>query len=308
MNKTNIISFSLYGDRPIYCIGALANLKLAPTIYPGWKCRFYVDASVPLSCRSEIESNGGELVFVNKSLGPMYGRYWRCFVACDPAVGRFVVRDVDSRLNTREKAAVDQWIESGKTFHLMRDSAYHVNLALGGMWGGLGGVFPQIHELVDGWGQYDKWGQHDSFVSEVLFPLMANDYLCHDDSGNHSDGIPFPKHPPLSGTSHVGEIVDPDWHPTDIWRRAGELSNIIRRQELSLEELRRLAEDLKYGRNELARRNEELRGAVESLNHHSHDTEHRLAQLHHELELLRQSRSFKVTAPLRKLAALFRRP
>jgi len=239
MNKTNVISFSLYGDIPRYCIGALANLELAPVIYPGWQCRFYVDSSVPPSCLKDIESHGGELVWGNKNLGPMYGRYWRCFVACDATVGRFIVRDVDSRLNTREKAAVDAWIQSGKTFHLMRDSAYHVKPALAGMWGALGGVFPQIHALVDAWGQYDQQGQNDSFVSQVLFPLMANDYLCHDDSGNHSDGIPFPLHPPLSGTSHVGEIVDPQWHPTDIWRRAGELGNIVRRQELALAELQR---------------------------------------------------------------------
>ncbi len=34
-----------------------------------------------------------------------------------------IVRDADSRLNVREKAAVDAWIASGRPFHVMRDHA-----------------------------------------------------------------------------------------------------------------------------------------------------------------------------------------
>ena len=40
----NVISFSLWGTAPFYSYGAMINLVLSRTVYPGWTCRFYVDA------------------------------------------------------------------------------------------------------------------------------------------------------------------------------------------------------------------------------------------------------------------------
>jgi len=39
----NIISFSLWGNDPMYWKGAVKNIKLAKELYPGFICRFYVD-------------------------------------------------------------------------------------------------------------------------------------------------------------------------------------------------------------------------------------------------------------------------
>ncbi|HPC77997.1 MAG TPA: hypothetical protein PK811_06665, partial [bacterium] len=44
-------------------------------------------------------------------------------------------RDTDSRLNPREADAVEEWIESGKSFHIMRDHPQHNVPICGGMWG-----------------------------------------------------------------------------------------------------------------------------------------------------------------------------
>jgi hypothetical protein len=46
----NVISFSLWGTAPFYAYGAMINLVLSRTVYPGWSCRFYVDATVPPAC------------------------------------------------------------------------------------------------------------------------------------------------------------------------------------------------------------------------------------------------------------------
>ena len=40
---TKIISFSLWGDKPQYVVGAIKNAELAKEIFPEWKCRFYID-------------------------------------------------------------------------------------------------------------------------------------------------------------------------------------------------------------------------------------------------------------------------
>jgi len=57
----NVISFSLWGPAPFYSYGAMINLVLSRTIYPGWICRFYVDATVPQPCVAYLRDNGADV-------------------------------------------------------------------------------------------------------------------------------------------------------------------------------------------------------------------------------------------------------
>ena len=40
-----VISFSLWGNEPRYCMGAIKNAKIAQKIFKDWTCRFYVSNS-----------------------------------------------------------------------------------------------------------------------------------------------------------------------------------------------------------------------------------------------------------------------
>ena len=44
-------------------------------------------------------------------------------------------RDLDSLISDRERSAVEEWISSGETTHVMRDNVHHWTPMLGGMWG-----------------------------------------------------------------------------------------------------------------------------------------------------------------------------
>jgi len=44
-------------------------------------------------------------------------------------------RDLDSRVTEREVAAVNEWLESNKTLHSMRDHPWHTVPIMGGGWG-----------------------------------------------------------------------------------------------------------------------------------------------------------------------------
>ena len=68
-------------------------------------------------------------------LSGMFGMVWRFLPLLDPSVEVVVSRDLDSRLTTREQAAVEDWLETGLTFHVMRDNPHHGTEILGGMWG-----------------------------------------------------------------------------------------------------------------------------------------------------------------------------
>jgi hypothetical protein len=146
--KRNIISFSFWGSHPKYLHGAMRNAQLAPDLYPGWTCRFYCDESVPGAFREKLKALGAEVVMRPTPKTFYDGLLWRFEVMSDTSLDRFLVRDADSVINVRERVAVDEWLQSDRHFHLMRDYFPHTELILAGMWGGVTGIFPLQEELL----------------------------------------------------------------------------------------------------------------------------------------------------------------
>jgi hypothetical protein len=52
----------------------------------------------------------------------------------DPLVRLAVSRDLDSQLNEREVAALQEWLQSGTAMHIMRDHPLHTWPILGKLW------------------------------------------------------------------------------------------------------------------------------------------------------------------------------
>ena len=65
----------------------------------------------------------------------MFPMIWRFFPTLDTQVDAFMSRDLDSIVTPREVKAVEEWVQSGKTLHTMRDHPQHNFPMLGGMWG-----------------------------------------------------------------------------------------------------------------------------------------------------------------------------
>ena len=114
-----IISFSLWGDNPKYTIGAIENAKLAQEIYPDWFSYFFVSSSVSEDIQNQLLSIPNVVLFYKDHPGDWSGMFWRFETSYDLEVDISIFRDTDSRLSLREKYAVDEWIQSDKTFHIM---------------------------------------------------------------------------------------------------------------------------------------------------------------------------------------------
>ncbi len=65
----------------------------------------------------------------------LYPLLWRFLPAIDIQVDAFLSRDLDSRINEREAAAVQEFLDSDMAFHVMRDHPAHTAYMMGGMWG-----------------------------------------------------------------------------------------------------------------------------------------------------------------------------
>lgn len=201
-----VISFSLWGPNPRYLRGALHNCVRAGVVYPGFRCRFYVDASVPADLLDALAAQGAELI-VDKGEPSQRRKLTRRFLAADdPAVAVYLVRDCDSLINAREAVAVGEWLDSGKAIHAMRDWWTHTDPMLAGMWGGLGGVLPPLEPMIEDYKagvletpNWDQW-----FLRDRIWPGVRDVALVHDRLFATEGARPFPG-PAPAGNLHVGQ-------------------------------------------------------------------------------------------------------
>lgn len=184
------------------------NAQLAKEIYPGWEIVVYCGPDVPRDTMKSLEKAKCNLVHGGREIAnPML---WR-FVT--PVCGRFIVRDCDSRLNWRERAAVDAWIASGKRFHIMRDHPHHNVIMNGGMWGGT--FKPGMDIRIKEWGKDSHgYGNDQSFLREVIWPEAKKDCLQHDTFTREM----FPGAKPFPPSKEdrfrfVGEVFEADDKP-----------------------------------------------------------------------------------------------
>jgi len=199
----NIISFSLWGNKPKYTIGAIKNAELAQKIYPGWICRFYIDNTVPNEVINALQLlSNTEIIHKNIS-GNWTSMFWRFESSFDKNAKLIIFRDTDSRLSNREKIAVDEWINSDKTFHIMRDHPYHKFPILGGMWGYKNNNKYPMQILLESFNKTDNYGTDYKFFAEQLYPLIGDDKIVHDE---FFDKKPFPSI--RQGTEFIGDVFD----------------------------------------------------------------------------------------------------
>lgn len=218
MNK--IISFSLWGNLPIYCKGAIENAKLQKQLYPDWKCRFYFDSSVPIDTINQLNDLDVELVYMFDNFVGFKKLFWRFYVASDLSVDRFIIRDCDSRLNLRERIAVEEWEKSDKGFHIMRDNRFHDCKIMGGMWGGNGKIIFNIKQMIEKYIENIKSTSNRNFyqidqmfLSDVIWEFFVkNNHIAHDDMKRITGNENYFK-VKLLNDGFVGQVYDENNNP-----------------------------------------------------------------------------------------------
>lgn len=198
-----LISFSLWGDNPIYNVGSIRNAELAKEIYPDWVCRYYIGKSTPKNTLEKLKTfDNVEIVEMNEE-GDWTGMFWRFYPASEEGVDVVIVRDCDSRLNLREKEAVLEWLNSDKGFHIMRDHPAHGTEILGGMWGSKKGIIKNMKEMIDEYIKGNFWQVDQNFLREKIYPIVKNNSLVHDE---YFEIKPFPS--PRVEKKFVGQAFD----------------------------------------------------------------------------------------------------
>jgi hypothetical protein len=194
-----VISFCLWaqpngeqeGRRPMtsYILGALLNADIAKKEWPDWICRYYIDEStIPFPIIDELKSRDNVEVILSSSNEGYFSTIWRFLSFSDSDVDYVICRDIDSRLCLRDKAAVDEWVESGMCFHIMRDHCQHTEPIGAGMFGIRGNVINNISNIIDEYRElaikkeiYNWFGVDQEFLRYIIYPMTKEKSLVHDE-------------------------------------------------------------------------------------------------------------------------------
>jgi hypothetical protein len=179
-----VLSFSLWGDNPTYNIGAIKNAELAKDTYPDFECWFYIhQETVPENTIKKLqEFDNTKIIFktgdlINENCKP---RMWRFEAIDDLDVELVLSRDTDTRILLREKLAVDEWLQSHKIFHIMRDHPHHNFLILAGMFGTK--KIPQIPNwtnIINSYNKTDNRMYDQDFLRDYIYPIIKNNSTIH---------------------------------------------------------------------------------------------------------------------------------
>jgi len=204
-----LITFGLWGKDPKYIQGAIRNAKLAPKIYPGWICRFCLAKPWYTDVINDLSDIGSHVEVILRDEQPSWeGMFWRFEPASEDDVDVFISRDCDSRLSEREAVAVNEWLDSPRLIHVMRDHPHHSAPMMGGMWGAKRGALPHLQEQLAIYIGGNFWQVDQNFLREIVWPANCHKVLAHDD-WNRFPGMahnrPFPT--PREGDDFVGAII-----------------------------------------------------------------------------------------------------
>lgn len=222
-----VISYSLYNGRKKDVLNAIVNCFLAKKVYPDWICRFYVDHTTTpevVECLKTFDHveviempDRPDLAGKSSQFGPpdSWKMFWRFLTASDPDVDIMISRDSDSLLSERERVCVEEWLNSDKGFHIIRDHCYHGQKIMGGIWGSKKGTIENINDLLEK--HLAETGIYDQgFLAEKIYPkvLGENNLLVHynkdqklmggiPSNGYHNDGgIHMP------GYNHIDQLIE----------------------------------------------------------------------------------------------------
>lgn len=212
--EKRVISFGLYGAKEKYTAGAIRNSELSKVYFPGWICRFYVTSDVPAEVVAQLRQNGAEIEGIPVGKGYSSGMFWRFMVASDSTVDRYIVRDVDSRLNARDRIAVEDWIDSKYPVHVLRDHVNHCIVMNGGMWGGVKTVLPFMKDRINEWASRDEYMADLHFLEQKIWPDIKHKQIAHDSycCDRYPNARPFPSKRPAT-YQHVGQVFDAHDNP-----------------------------------------------------------------------------------------------
>lgn len=177
--QNKIISISVWGNMPQYCVGAIKNAELAQKFLPDWTCRIFVDNTVPKDYINTLNKFPNvEVAEINDE--GVFGAFWRFYSMFESDDDIIISRDSDSRISEREVKVIDEWLSSSKKFSIIRDHHRHYDWPiLAGMWGIKGRLNDDIFSIMRKYSKHHFYTSDQIFLRDVVWKEAKNDCMIH---------------------------------------------------------------------------------------------------------------------------------
>ena len=222
-----VISFSLYGEDPIYTKGCIKNAEIKKEVFKEWEMWVYHNDTVPQDILDKLIELDVKLINTNENNG-FFGSLWRFNPITEPNIEYFISRDCDSRISLRDETAVNEWIESGKSFHIIRDHPIGHGWPMNaGMWGSKGNSIPYFKNMMSDYliinNRTDDKSIDQCFLRDIIHPIVSTDLFLHDEYYNYEGiGQAIKRDRAIDNFDFIGESVDENDEP-----RGDQRSSII---------------------------------------------------------------------------------
>ncbi len=198
-DNMKIFSFCLYGpENPKYYGGMIENIRLISQHFPSWKVFVYCGSDVSDAYKQQLASHSNVVVRETGKLGEINMLY-RFFAIDEPGVSLMMVRDADSRVHWKDRWAIQEFVRSDHTLHIIRDHEQHTAPILGGLWGmrKVDGVFLSGEYLAykEDKSLGHRWAHDQNFLADVMYPRFLKDSLVHYSNNQnfvHEYAVEFP--------------------------------------------------------------------------------------------------------------------
>lgn len=175
--KNKLISFALFGEDPKYRTGMLANVRAAPHFYPGWKLIIYCDRINHDALAQEALGDAVECVLQKDTSQGFEGANWRFLAALRAEADVILFRDADSIFSKREVDAVNEWLDSKKDTHIIRDHPYHRAPVMAGLFGVRGRSRAILAKLIRSRllsRRLTEYGDDQAFLATDFYPKVLS--------------------------------------------------------------------------------------------------------------------------------------
>jgi hypothetical protein len=177
-------SFSLYGTLDMYTKGMIENVKIINRRFPNAIIQIYIADDVPNDIKNTLLGMPNvRLIYVRNKPGTqnMFDRFQ---AIDDPECTIMFVRDADSRIHDRDYSCIEDFLNSDKILHIIRDHRFHTTAILGGLWGIKKiGLNEKITTIIQKWiskcNQFNK-GIDQHFLAKTIYPSLRSRAMIHD--------------------------------------------------------------------------------------------------------------------------------
>jgi hypothetical protein len=163
----------------------IQNIQLIHKYFPGWFVIVYIGSDVTSEMIGILQSAPQVIVRFTGITG-IVNMIHRFFPIDEPDVEIMFVRDADSRIHSRDRWAIQRFLDSPYLAHTIRDHIDHKCRLMGGLWGMRKVTGVNIHEEYALYEANPEWrgmAWDQDFLSSRIFPLVSKRLLAHIGSG-----------------------------------------------------------------------------------------------------------------------------